>query len=322
MRFTSTGRSIGSPVRLEDEEGTLWVDIFDREAADNRHVEKLLREVFHFHDLAIADALEDSHIPRVDDWGDYIYVVVHAIEFDKKTHQLRFHELDVFLGRNYLVTYHAEALVEIEQHRRNVERDPANRCRSGADHMFYHLLDLIVATYLPAIEHLDEEIDDAQDEVFAGPTRKTLLAVFQVKRSALRINRILGPQREVVNRLARDEYDPIRPEHRVYFRDIYDHLVRIHDITEGLRDLISGALDTYLSAISNRTNDIMKALTIVTVMFLPMTFLTGFFGMNFFGESLNLTTPMPRTLLFALTCVTVVMTPVGMWIWAKRKQWF
>ena len=100
----------------------------------------------------------------------------------------------------------------------------------------------------------------------------------------------------MINRLARDEYDPIHAEHRVYFRDIYDHLVRIHDITESLRDLISGALDTYLSAISNRTNDIMKTLTIVTVMFLPMSFLAGFFGMNFFGETLAFQTPAARRL--------------------------
>ena len=150
---------------------------------------------------------------------------------------------------------------------------------------------MAVAEYLPAIEHLDDAIDDAQDEVFDGPTPQTLQKIFRVKRSALRLHRIVDPEREVLNRLARDAYDPIDDEHRVYFRDVYDHLVRIHDITESLRDLISGALDTYLSVVSNRTNDIMKTLTLVTVMFLPMSFLAGFFGMNFFGETLMFTSP-------------------------------
>jgi magnesium transporter len=307
---------------IEDREGTAWVDIEDDGQADNGAVEALLQSIFHFHPLAIADALKETHIPRVDDWGEYLYVVFHAIDFDPGTDQLRLHEVDIFLGRNYLVTYHTEPIPEIDQHRKNIERDPVNRCRHGADHILYHLLDLIVAAYLPAIEHLDEAIDDAQDEVFERPSPRTLRAIFQVKRSALRLNRILAPEREVINRLARDDYDPIPPDHRVYFRDIYDHLVRVHDITESLRDLISGALDTYLSAVSNRTNDIMKALTIVTVMFLPMSFLTAFFGMNFFGDTLAFHTALPRLLLFILTCLTFVVTPPMIWLWARRQGWF
>jgi magnesium transporter len=307
---------------IADPNGLLWVDIHDRESASNGRVEALLRDVFRFHPLAIEDALQDTHVPRVDDWGEYLYLVFHAIDFNPATDQLILNELDIFLGRNYLVTYHNRPIPELDQHRKNIERDPVNRCRHGADHILYHLLDLLVAAYLPAIEHLDEAIDDAQDQVFNTPTPRTLRSIFQVKRSALRLNRILAPEREVVNRLARDDYAPIPAEHRVYFRDIYDHLVRVHDITEGLRDLIAGALDTYLSAISNRTNEIMKALTLVTVMFLPMSFVAGFFGMNFFGETLAFQSALPKRLLFALTCLTVVGTPGFMYAWAKRKRWF
>ena len=274
------------PEALADRKGTLWVDIEDLEAGGNGGVEALLRDVFHFHPLAIEDALQESHVPKVDDWGEYLYLVFHSIDFDPDTDDLRLHELDIFLGRNYLVTYHTEPMPILEEHRRNIERDQAGRLRHGADHLLYHLLDLSVAEFMPAIEHLDEAIDDAQDEVFRRPTPRTLQAIFRVKRAANRLYRVLAPQREVLNRLARDEYDPIHPDHRIYFRDVYDHLVRTHDITESLRDLITGALDTYLSAISNRTNDIMKALTLVTVMFLPISFLTSFFGMNFFGETL------------------------------------
>jgi magnesium transporter len=124
-----------------------------------------------------------------------------------------------------------------------------------------------------------------------------------------------------MNRLARDAYGPIREEHRVYFRDVYDHLVRIHDLTESLRDLISGALDTYLSAISNRTNEIMKALTIVTVLFLPMSFLTGFFGMNFFGDNIALPYHVPRRALFWGSCLLMVASVAVQWYWARRRGW-
>ncbi len=307
---------------IDDSEGIVWVDLED---CDSKHVaqaELLLRDVFGFHALAIEDALQETHVPKVDDWGEYLYIVFHSIDFDTKSGRIRLHELDIFLGRNYLLTYHTETLDFLEQDRRNIERDPVNRLRHGADHLLYHILDLAVAEYLPVIEHLDDAIDDAQDEVFHRPTPQTLQAIFRVKRSALQLHRILMPQREVLNRLARDSYDPIDEEHRVYFRDVYDHTVRILDLAETLRDLISGALDTYLSAISNRTNDIMKALTIVTVMFLPMSFLSGFFGMNFFGENLTLGIALPKHLLFVVTCIIMLVTFWFPWYWAKRRGWF
>ena len=288
---------------IDDENGLMWVDILDLENHANSSTEALLRDVFHFHALAIEDALKETHVPKVDDWDDYLYIVFQAIDFDVKTDKIQLHEIDIFLGRNYVVTYHNEPIAFLEQDRKNIEREHANRLRKGAGHLLYTFLDLAVAGYLPAIEHLDEAIDRAQDEVFRRPTPRTLQAIFRVKRAALGLHRILAPEREVMNRLARDSYDVINEDHRIYFRDVYDHLVRIHDLTESLRDLISSALDTYLSAISNRTNDVMKTLTIVTVMFLPMSFLTGFFGMNYFGETLSFQSHLPKAALFTRSCL-------------------
>lgn len=309
------------PVALEDRGGTLWVDVEDRDS-NEAVVGSLLRDLFHFHPLAIEDALKETHIPKLDDWGPYLYLVFHSIDFDPDSDGLRLHELDVFLGDNYLLTYHSEPLTLIEQHRRNIERDPMHRMRHGADHVLYHLLDLGVAEYLPAIEHLDNAIDEAQDEVFLNPNPATLERIFRVKRSALRLNRILAPQREVLSRLSRDPFDQVATEHLMYFRDVYDHMVRVHDITESLRDLISSALDTYLSAISNRTNEVMKTLTLVTVFFLPMTFLVGFFGMNFFGESMEFRSPMPKGLMFWGAMVLMVLTPPALWQVVRRRKWF
>ena len=321
VRSTPTGPSNGCAEAVEDKGGIVWVDIDDRGASASATAEALLRDVFGFHPLAIEDALKQSHVPRVDDWDDHLYIVFHSIDFDLETDELCLHELDIFLGANYLVTYHTERLDFLDQDRRNIERDPNNRLRHGPDHLLYHFLDLAVAKFLPAIEHLDLVIDAAQEEVFSRPTPQTLKAIFGVKQSALRLHRILSPEREVMNRLARDSYQPIAEEHRVYFRDVYDHIVRIHDLTESLRDLISGALDTYLSAISNRTNDIMKTLTTVTVMFLPMGFLTGFFGMNYFGETLAFQTPLPRALMFLLTCMVMTGGFIGIGFWARRRGW-
>jgi magnesium transporter len=306
---------------VADTGGIVWVDIDDCGALSNAAIEALLREVFGFHPLAIEDALKETHVPRVDDWGDHLFIVFHAIEFEPKSSRLRSHELDIFLGPTYLVTHHADPLPFLEQDRRNLGRDPENRLRHGPDNLLYHFLDLAVAEFFPAIERLDRAIDAAQEEVFSHPTPKTLQAIFRVKRAALKLHRILAPEREVLNRLARDVYRPIAQEHRVYFRDVYDHLVRVLDLTESLRDLISGALDTYLSAVSNRTNDIMKALTTVTVIFLPLGFITGFWGMNFFAENLSFHTPLPRLLLFVLSCLLMIGGFAWLTYLARRRGW-
>lgn len=304
---------------IQNPGGTTWIDIDDRNS-DLPGVEALFRDTFHFHPLAIEDALRDSNVPKLDDWGEYLYIVFHSIDFNPDTDDLELHELDVFLGRNYLVTYHTEPLALLDRLRQALERDGGQRLAHGPDHLLYVLLDLGVTDYLPAIEHLDDAIDTAQDEVFEAPTTRTVQKIFRVKRSALRLHRALIPLREVVNRLARDEHPQIDAPDRVYFRDVYDHLVRIHDISETLRDLISGALDTYLSAISNRTNEVMKTLTIVTVMFLPMSFLASFFGMNFFGETLAFKAPLPRAFLFGTTCLIMVLTAGWMWFWAHGRN--
>ncbi len=308
---------------LDDEGGSTWVDINDARGHASKDVEGLLRDVFQFHPLAIEDALQDSNVPKVDDWERYLYLVFHSINFDPETDDLRLHELDIFLGNNYLVTYHYEPVRIIDQLRESLRRDNGHRLRRGADHVLYQLLDLGVAEYLPAVEHLDDAIDEIQDEVFRNATPNTLRSIFRIKRSALRLHRIIIPQREVLNRLARDNYAQIDDQDRIYFRDVYDHAVVLQDISETLRDLIAGALDTYLSAVSNRSNEIMKVLTVATVMFLPLNFVVGFFGMNFFGDTLAFQGEhWASTALFWTTCAGMLLTPLILWYWVYRRGWF
>ena len=308
---------------LDDPGGMLWVDVEDLDSAHNGAVEDLLANRFHFHPLAIEDALKDVHIPRIDDWGDYLYLVINTLDFHPQTDELLLHELDLFLGKNFLLTYHHETIDVLGRHQHLIEREAEARLQHGPSHLLHQILDDVVDQFLPTIEHLDTAIDDAQDEVFDHATSATLRRIFQIKGCALHLHRVVTPMREVLNRLARDPYPQIRAEDRVYFRDVYDHLVRVHDIVESLRDLIAGALDTYLSVVSNRTNDIMRVLTILNVMFLPMTFIAGFFGMNFFGETLMFQAPMlPRTALFWGTISLMVASPLGMWLMARSRGWF
>jgi magnesium transporter len=192
--------------------------------------------------------------------------------------------------------------------------------RNGADHFLYRLTDEVVASYMPVVEALDEAIDLAEDQVFDRPTTATLEQIFALKRAALHLRRIIGPQREVLNKLARDDYQVIDSRARIYFRDVYDHLVRLHDITESIRDLVSGALDTYLSVINNRMNDIMRTLTIITTLFMPISFVVGFFGMNFFIPSVPLDVWTGRT-SFILTLILLILLPFSMFMWIRRRGW-
>jgi len=308
---------------VRDQSGLVWVDIQGpKEGHPDQQVEDWLCGVFHFHPLSVEDALRETHVPKVDDWDGYLYLVFHVARIDPNSDVLYLQEFDVFLGRNYVVTYHAGPLAILDQDRINIERDPRDRLRHGADHLLIRFLELAVDQSLAAIEEMDDRVDEIQNEVIANASPKILQRIFRVKRSAIQLHKSLAPQREVLNRLARDPYKPVQPKHRVYFRDLYDHVVRIHDISEGLRDLISGTLETYLSVVSNRTNDIMKTLTIVTVMFMPMSFLVGFFGMNFFGESLAFTGPVPRRALFIASCGIMAISPCFIWIYARRRKWF
>jgi magnesium transporter len=302
---------------LSDPNGLLWVDF---EATQPETDEPILREVFGFHPLAIDDALQESHVPRIDDWGDYIYVVLHAVTYDPEDEdRLDTLELDIFLGINYLITHHDNPILAIQRMWDMCQRDERH-LRNGSDHFLYRLTDEVVASYMPVVEKLDEAIDLAEDQIFEHPTNATLEQIFALKRAALHLRRIVGPQREVLNKLARDDYRVIDSRARIYFRDVYDHLVRLHDITETIRDLVSGALDTYLSVINNRMNDIMRTLTIITTLFMPISFVTGFFGMNFFGP----TYPFDRWTglsAFLITLGVIIALPTLMFTWIRRRGW-
>ena len=302
---------------LKGEKGFLWVD-FEATAPDSD--EPILHEIFGFHPLAIDDALQESHVPKLDDWYHYLYIVLHAVVFDPETENfVDTLELDIFLGENYIVTHHDQNISAIERVWNSCLKDD-RFWKNGPDYLLYRITDEIVASYIPVVEALDEEIDQAEEQVFIKPTEQMLGHIFQLKRAVLHLRRVIGPQREVLNKLARDDYEVIDAPVKVYFRDVYDHLVRLYDMVESIRDLVSGTLDTYLSVINNRMNDIMKTLTIITTFFMPISFITGFFGMNFFQPVAPLH-HWTGVLAFVITMVIFILSPIGMIFWIRRKGW-
>jgi magnesium transporter len=305
------------PRLIRNRRGILWVDF----VAEPPDICLPILEGFGFHPLAIDDALQETHVPKLDDWGDYLYVVLNYMDVQKDGDEWNttIDELDIFLGDNYIVTHHDYPIAAVDETWRSCDRDPRT-LQEGPDHLLYKIADYLVTEYMPIVEEIDEAINAIEDQVFVRPSPRTLEKLFALKRVLLAMRRILLPQREVLNKLARDDYKVVDPKDRIFFRDIYDHLVRLHDLNESLRDLVGGAQDTYLSVINNRMNEIMKTLTIITVLFMPLTFLTGYFGMNFFEPLGNLkawtTNP-----VFDITLATIFILPILMYFWMRRRTW-
>jgi magnesium transporter len=305
------------PRLIRDRRGLLWVDF----VSEPSETALPILQSFNFHPLAIDDALQETHAPKIDDWSDYLYIVLNYMHLVKETEpwDTEIDELDIFLGRNYVITHHDNPVVSIDETWDMCQRDP-RYAKDGPDHLLYKIIDATVMNYMPIIEKIDEEIDWIEDQVFEGPSSQTLTRLFTLKRVLLAMRRILLPQREVLNKMTRDDYQVIDQKDRIFYRDIYDHLVRLHDVNESLRDLVGGALDTYLSVINNRMNEVMKTLTIITTLFMPLTFVTGFFGMNFFAANPpfeNWTLPA----IFYGTLGLMLVLPIIMIFWMRRRTW-
>jgi magnesium transporter len=307
---------------LADPQATIWLDIVLHDGETDA-VHNLFRDVFHFNELAIEDALSECNVPKLDEWTDYLYIVFHAVRFNPENDDLRFIELDLFLGKNYLVSVHSEPIPAVDRLRRLLHKDPDHQFAQGPDHLLYHLLDMVVSDHVEAIEHLDDTIDLLGDEIIRKPSPVILQRVLHIKQLITKLSRIIGPEREVANRLVRDSFPQVDLKDRMYFRNVYDQLVRLHDITEIVRDLVTSDVETYLSVMSNRTNDVMKTLTLVTVLFLPLNFLVGFFGMNFFGDNIHVSEwELPHQGIFWLAVFAMACSPAALYFYGKHRKWY
>ncbi len=301
---------------IQDPDNLIWVD-FGGEPHDV--IEPVLKNTFGFHSLAVDDALDATHVPKLDDWGEYLYIVLSGITYEKGNNDVDIQELDAFLGKNFLVTLHDLPIISVNRVWDTIQRDERHH-KMGADHLLYKLSDEMITDFMQSVEAMDDEIDWAEDLIFEKPSQEMVQRIFALKRASLHLRRALSPLREVFNKLARDEYPVVDQKDRIYFRDVYDHLVRLHDISEGLRDLVGGVLETYLSVVSNRMNEVMKTLTIITTLFMPLSFVAGFFGMNFFvPEPPN--TAWVSDPAFRLTLLLLLAIPALMYWWMRRRGW-
>ena len=302
------------PRRLAGPGALVWVDLEEPTEDEVR----VLADVFHFHPLTIEDCL-NSYVdpPKVDDYGDYLFLITQAIDFRASTTAVVTTELDLFIGRSYVVSFHHRSLAAVAETRSRCERAAPVPAR-GPDWLAHALLDAVVDQLLPVVQKMDEQLADLEDEVLARPRPELTERLTAMKRSALRLRRLVAPQRDVINRLSRGDFvHLIGEDTRMYFRDIYDHLVRLEDIVEGLRDLGDSVVSTYLATINNRMNEIMKALSVAGTILLPLTLLASVFGTNFSPTYEEWGWPG----FLGMCAVMLAGTALGVW-WFRRRGWF
>jgi magnesium transporter len=273
---------------LRDPAAVFWVDMegpTDEEIA-------LLDDVFGFHPLAIEDTIQYSQRPKIESYnhvGDalqqgYFFVVIHGPDQETFKERLRTREVDMFVSERYLVTVHEEPMRSLTEVKARAQTDPRIVLEPGIDMLLHNILDHLVDHYRPILDAVGEDLDRLEEDALTNPTPDLLTRIAVKKRELFEFRRIIAPQRDVLAQLTRGEVPFIRENTRIYLRDVQDHLIRTVEMVELYRDLVLGARDIYLSSISNNLNQIMKTLTIISVIALPMTVITSFFGMNFKEE--------------------------------------
>lgn len=266
------------PELLEDQKAVIWVDMDSPTETDDQ----VLLNVFHFHPLTVEDCRETRNYPKVEEFPGYLYFIVHGVRSDTSPDHFNTIELDAFIGPNYVITYHHDDFRSINNVRKLLSTSPVI-CQRGAAFLLHQIFDQIVDYYSPVLDDFDERIAKLEDDIFimSRPNKAILEEIMDLKRGVLRLRRITGRQREVILRTSRGEFALIPAQLLPFFRDIYDHIMRVTDMAESYRDLLTGALDAYMSVVGNRMNEIMKVLTIFSAVMLPLTFLAGVYGMNF-----------------------------------------
>jgi magnesium transporter len=276
----------------------------------------LVKKAFGLHPLTVEDCVNTNARPKIDQFPTYLFLTLHAAVFNPSILKVKTLELNICVGKNYLLTVHMDTIPSLSTAWDRTEKN-ASIMASGSDNLLHLVIDSLVDNYFPVIDMLDTKIDKIEKEVFSNPKEEILEQIFSLKNEIIFLRRQISPQRETINMLAKGDHSFISPAIGIYFRDISDNLMFILDTIETYRDTLTGALDAYLSNITNKTNEIMKTLTIITTIMLPMTLITGIYGMNF--------KHMPEIgwkFGYYGAYALMALVACGMFMYFKKNKWF
>ena len=309
------------PTLLADTNLFLWVDL---EKPTTEEWKEVLEMIFHFHPLSIEDCVQPSPSPKVEEYspkeGDlftpYLFMVIHAVDFDRKDGCFATSELDFFLGKNFLVTYHGQPLRSVST---VVERavNGAMGIARAPDRVAHSLLDTLVDNYKPALDELGLEIAELEQLALQKPDKHTLNKILQVKKEVLHLRQIIGPQREVLGRFAQGEFKLVRPKLVPYFRDVYDALFHIGELAQNYTDSLTGILQVYLNMSSNQTGEVVKLLTLITVITTPLMMIGTWYGMNFKDMP-----ELDHAHAYPIAGACMILSTAATYLYFKSKKWF
>ncbi len=319
MRYDTTevreqaGISIGEALHSGNASGTTWITV---EGVHDLSIIEQVGKRFSIHPLTLEDIVNTGQRPKFEDYGKYVYVVLKMLHFQEEELMIDSEQVSLIVGPRFLVSFQEKPGDVFEPIRERIRKGRGRIREGGADYLVYALVDAIVDHYFVMLERIGEKIESLETELLEDPRTETLQMIHEMKRETIFLRKQIWPLREVVNQLAKGESDLIQEGTHVYLRDVYDHTVHILDTIESFRDILSGMIDLYLSTIGNRTNEVMKVLTMIATIFIPVTFIAGVFGMNFkYMPELEWAYgyPMAWALMGIIALVFV--------IFFKRKKW-
>jgi len=304
-----------------DSHSVSWVDV---QGLGSEDVLRRLGKVFDLHPLVLEDVVNVPQRPKVEEYDEQLLLITRMIMLKKNGKGFISEQVSFILGRHYLLTVQEEpANDSFDPVRERIRNNKGCIRRTESDYLMYALLDSVIDGFFPVLEEYGEAIEDLEDEVVANPTRQTLEKIHKLKRELLMLRRAIWPQRDAINSLIRDGSDLISDDVRVYLRDCYDHAVQVLDMVETYRELSSSLMDVYLSSVSNRMNEVMKLLTVISTIFIPLTFIAGVYGMNFDPEKSPLNMPeLDWYFGYPLCWGIMVAIALSLVYYFYRKGWF
>jgi magnesium transporter len=306
-------RSVGEAVSIRKKSSVTWLNI------DGVHQPEIIEQVgksFGVHPLVLEDIANTGQRPKMEDFDDYIFVVLRMLRFDEKENQTKTEQISVVFGADFVVSFQEREGDVFDIIRERLRNNKGRIRKMGADYLAYSLIDAIVDNYFMVLEKLGEAIEEIEDKLVTEPRSETLQTIHDLKRETVFLRKSVWPLREVISRLERSESPLISKSTFVYLRDVYDHTIQVMDSVDTFRDTLSGMLDIYLSSVSNRMNEVMKVLTVIATIFIPLTFIAGIYGMNFkVMPELDQPWGYPAVLILMLTIAVVML------IYFRRKKW-
>lgn len=290
--------------------GGKWVDV---ESPTEEELWSLAPR-FGLHRLEIEDCMHLGQRPKVEEYPGHVFIVLQGFTCESgDPTELTLHELHLMVSDDWLLTVHALPSPTVEAVRTRMAADPQQAWPRGFDFLAYLLADALVDAAFPVLDLLNDELDTLETEIFESPKREHLERIWTLKRPLMQMRRVLSPQRDAVGLLSRRGIPHIQDRTTLYFRDVYDHLIRVYEQLESARDALSTDMEAWLGVMANRTGEVSKQLTVIATIFLPLTFITGFFGQNF--EALQ------TERLYWVMLASMVLLPAGLLIWFRRNQW-